>query len=145
MIGKRKRNAVPVARQDQVSGGLSGAGDQARFPSEVFRKYFEAEFEPLPDPRRREKQTTALINSNVTVEDTDTDWSGLSDDESQLNVQVVEHSSLHRVVDTDGDKVELKSFMVSVPSLVVTVTLILSVDKQTSDTAAASSQIQNEN
>lgn len=65
-----------------------GAIEDAR---DVFRRHFEAQFEPLPEknavvPELEESED----HDEDTLDETDDEWTGLSDDESTA-IQVVEH------------------------------------------------------
>ena len=112
MLGKRKREAVAVARDTQLRQPTAYEVEEEYPPDEIFRKYFEAKFEPLPDSGLKALQVPDGVDSETSDEEADSDWSGFSDEASETRVEIIEHSSSKRSTDDHGDKVELRSFMV---------------------------------
>ena len=115
MIGKRKGDLVSSARPAPESNGSSGAVTEHPngTSEEIFRRYFEARFEPLPDVALTIGQSTATTESGDDDAHSYSDWSGISDNEGDTRIPLIEHSSSAQPAYTDGDKVELRSFMVS--------------------------------
>lgn len=110
MIGKRKRETTVFHREEQASAATS---DRPR--AELFRKYFEARFEPLPqsttttsNPAKNESQES--IETDEQSEDSS--WEGLPEDASPPRVDVVEHQSQDVSIKDLERPFEFKSFMV---------------------------------
>ncbi|KAI1626935.1 hypothetical protein EDD37DRAFT_646630 [Exophiala viscosa] len=125
MLGKRKREVAVVARprygnseDERPSSSRDDVG------ADIFRKYFESAFEPLP-----EQDTTAtpsLLEDEEADEDEDEDsdvpeedlaWEGLSDaGEETASVEVIEHRALVDVGDgVDILRPQYKTFMSAKP------------------------------
>jgi hypothetical protein len=112
MIGKRKREAVAVSRstrQDADEGGnLDG--------SDVFRKYFESMFEPLPEVQARSEGESE--SSQGDLSDEKSDWEGFSErSASPPIVQVIEHNLESAADANTRSSSEYKAFMVSLAQL----------------------------
>lgn len=134
MIGKRKRETIVVRRETKEKSPVEDvkSGD---YPHDLFRKYFEAQFDPLPESQSR--KTIVVENSQedddeielsqndddeAEDEQDDTDdglseaseWSGIS--EQVTNVPVVEVVDYgHRADSSETDpnlKALQKAFMV---------------------------------
>jgi len=132
MLGKRKREiAVAPRRRPRISTGDedSNPTTSADASHDVFRKYFESAFEPLPDSK-----TAASLHSEgddgsgsegagaSPAGDEDNNsmseesaWEGLSDtDQQDAEVVVVEHNSIAQdLQDLESHKEQYKTFMVS--------------------------------
>jgi len=126
MIGKRKREFAVASHQtarDAQEDQNGGLDDSSVRDQDVFRRHFEAAFEPLPDVENEVPQDDKELEGLPSQSDAEeSDWEGLSDAGEQTpEVQVVEHkeASVHRDDDDDDpDSVELqrlryKQFMVS--------------------------------
>jgi Domain of unknown function (DUF4602) len=112
MLGKRKRNAVVVSRATGLESALDHSHTEPGAEAQdVFKRYFEAQFEPLPGLALRSQEPEEEYLSDEDSEDSE--WDGISDAETALNhVEVVEHvlaTSSEDVV----DNTEVKTFMVS--------------------------------
>ncbi|KIV85690.1 hypothetical protein PV11_01356 [Exophiala sideris] len=127
MLGKRKRDVAVVTRPRYANPeGERPSSSPDDVGSDIFRRYFESTFEPLP-----EKATTAtpsLLEDEETDEDADEDedldvpeqdlpWEGLSDaGEEAAPVEIIEH----RLVVDSGEDVDIprpqyKTFMSAKP------------------------------
>lgn len=75
MLGKRKRKAGTPVREakEATPDDESGSGLDAQ---EIFRRHFEAQFEPLPEIKR----DTVTIEEDESEEDSEDDWDGISED-----------------------------------------------------------------
>jgi hypothetical protein len=124
MLGKRKREVAVVARPRH---GTAEDAQPSPPPTEVtvdiFRKYFESTFEPLP-----EQETTAtpsLLEDEEEDEDEDGDpdlieedlpWEGLSDagkESAPVPVETIEHRAvIDSGEDIDIQRPHYKTFMV---------------------------------
>lgn len=116
MLGKRKRElavAPPQTShsQDEESGAESSSEDH-----DVFRRYFESTFKPLPHV---EKDMTAVLEAEeefAQSSEEGSDWEGLSDPGMELStVEVVEHkvSHLDHEANDEEQRQRYKDFMVS--------------------------------
>ncbi|KIW20166.1 hypothetical protein PV08_00741 [Exophiala spinifera] len=134
MLGKRKREiAVAPRRRPRISTGDedSNPTTSADASHDVFRKYFESAFEPLPDSK-----TAASLHSEgddgsgsegagaSPAGDEDNNsmseesaWEGLSDtDQQDEEVVVVEHNSIAQdLQDLESHKEQYKTFMSTKP------------------------------
>lgn len=115
MAGKRKRETVVVRRI------ANEPVNEADVPSsDLFRKYFEATYEPLPEST---KTTKAFQSEDVESGSDDSSddspeeasWDGLSDDALSSAVHVVDHGSELALDGDPGRGTEFKSFMVPLP------------------------------
>ncbi|KAF5251940.1 hypothetical protein FANTH_3006 [Fusarium anthophilum] len=116
ILGKRKAEPQPLISQEDAAA--------------IFRRHFEAEFAPLPEAeaaKSKFKKTKHEGSSNdiESEEDEDNDnsggddgeWGGLSDEDSvteeeqNLTIQVVDHSSKQPSKPAAMSKRELKAFM----------------------------------
>lgn len=113
MVVKRKRETTVVSKPK--------AKEDSRPPvdnaQDVFRRLFEAQFEPLDLPASTAKST----NSDEENEDDDDsdlsgsegDWDGMSDISDESNqVEVVEHTDAYAAPEDRMDKKTWKAFMV---------------------------------
>lgn len=115
MLGKRKREvAVAIApmhgsqKDEQLSTAPSTTG------RDIFRKYFEATFEPLP-PSQPEAPSLLEDEEEAQLSEDESEWQGISDTEQEKATVEIIH---HRAVEDAGEHTELqrqryKSFMVS--------------------------------
>ena len=92
VLGKRRRETAVLRRhaaQNRSEVSENGTKDEA---NEIFRKYFEATFEPLPrDLEVPAQEVEAEIESDGTG-DSDSNWSGFTEDEQESStVHTVEH------------------------------------------------------
>lgn len=100
--GKRKRStgvSSKVARQKVEEPTF----DQDA--QEIFRRHFEAQFNPLPESRKLPEVADTVYDESAE----ESEWSGIPDEED--DVQVVKHSETS--IETMS-KEQLKSFMVRI-------------------------------
>ncbi|USP78552.1 hypothetical protein yc1106_05826 [Curvularia clavata] len=115
-LGKRKR--VTRAELEQPSRSpspSSGSGDDSEKEDlqAIFRRAFEAKFKPLPTEPKKPKIEETPVQKDEPEEE-ESDWSGISDDENQ--VEVIEYHDPRREVDDAGnERAEMKAFMSSKP------------------------------
>lgn len=130
MLGKRKREvAVAPRRRDRISTGDENptpttSADESQ---DVFRKYFESAFEPLPDStikaslhledaNESESEREDLEeNEDSEATNEESAWEGLSDaDQQEAGVVVIEHNAVAQdLEDVESHKQQYKNFMVS--------------------------------
>ncbi|KAI9749794.1 MAG: hypothetical protein M4579_006729 [Chaenotheca gracillima] len=114
MVGKRKREGPP-ASGNTVSEDQSSPNPATEDASDIFRKYFEAQFKPLelqPQPLEHADQDDGSLPDS----DQNSEWSGFSEDEDVKNVEIIDYSvSSTREEDREKSKEELKAFMVLLP------------------------------
>ncbi|CCU82749.1 unnamed protein product [Blumeria hordei] len=82
---------------------------------EIFRKHFNARFEPLKVEPSSVNTGKGAIASESESSDDETDWDGISEEEA--NVQVVEFSDKTELGTTFMSKTEIKAFMNSRPPI----------------------------
>lgn len=112
MLGKRKREAVPVARQTKTVEESENEGAEAISHDQIFRKCFETKFEPLGNHDRKTDRDAEIVPSEQNYDEDKSDWSGLRDDESEHQVQIVEHVRPRDLNNGRQDEIELKTYMV---------------------------------
>lgn len=119
MVGKRKREAIVVSRStEQEEAPAADPVDS----HDLLRKYFEAQFEPLTTT-----QISAVSVSRTEFkedESSDSEWDGISDgaeesyDEDdqapEVTLEVVDHSTSHKMTRDELEKELRKQFMVRV-------------------------------
>lgn len=116
-LGKRKRvtraELEQASRSPSPSSGSSNDSEGEDLQA-VFRRAFEAKFKPLPTESKKPKIEESLVQQENESEEEDSDWSGISDDENQ--VEVIEYHDPRREVDDAGnERAEMKAFMSSKP------------------------------
>lgn len=108
MAGKRKREAVIVRRSLPTN-----ADDEDRSnDKDVYRKYFESVFEPLPEIRTEVDDSNESSHGDLSeVED---EWEGFSEQEDPLpsTVQIIEHGTESAFDANPRSSTEFKAFMV---------------------------------
>lgn len=109
-LGKRKR--PPKARpQDTSADSDNGGSDSSELDAqEIFRRHFEAQFEPLHIDRK-----ATYSENDVAQEDMDdeSEWEGISEVIVEQSVEVVQHSDSGAQLGTTAmSREELKTFMV---------------------------------
>ncbi|PLB51842.1 hypothetical protein P170DRAFT_351315 [Aspergillus steynii IBT 23096] len=122
MVGKRKRDSSVVSRS-------TTAEDQETVPTapidthshDVFRKFFEAQFQPIELPgdqfKRDGKENAEETDEEVSEgSEGGSEWGGLSgEDEGDNKVEVVEHRELSTRKGDELDKKARKAFMTAKP------------------------------
>jgi hypothetical protein len=113
MVVKRKRETTVVSKP-QAKEDSPPPVDNAQ---DVFRRLFEAQFEPLDLPGPTAKSTNS-DDENEDDDDSDLsgsegDWDGMSDISDESNqVEVVEHTGTYAAPTDRMDKKTWKAFMV---------------------------------
>lgn len=102
MLGKRKRSAL--------NNAMASSASQADL-QEIFKRHFEAQFQPLPDqqPLVASKQPT---EADLVSDEENSDWDGISTDGEALSIEVVEYTAPTKAERAELPKEELKGFMV---------------------------------
>ncbi|KAJ5785790.1 uncharacterized protein N7503_011002 [Penicillium pulvis] len=116
--GKRKRDTAVVSRSTKTKEASPPPVDNAQ---DIFRKYFEAQFEPIepPKPDADSVEDEAEIGEEELSDAEGSDWDGISgeeeedSDEESYEVEIVEHKDAKR--DDLMDKKARKAFMNSRP------------------------------
>lgn len=108
MLGKRKRRtAGPIENKRKESS--EGSESSELDAQEIFRRHFEAQFEPLPEVA---KPTISREESDDGNEDKEEgEWDGISEEEEEEGVQIVHHTNAESRM-AAMSKEELKAFMV---------------------------------
>jgi hypothetical protein len=122
MVGKRKRETAVVSRSTKPK---EASPEPANNVQDVFRKYFEAQFEPIetdvPSKRDAEEPQSGdedIIEDDDEISGPDSDWDGLSGESDEENVvEIVEHKDTSLGADDLMDKKARKAFMVEFHSL----------------------------
>ncbi|KNG83064.1 hypothetical protein ANOM_007582 [Aspergillus nomiae NRRL 13137] len=119
MIGKRKRDTHVVSRSttsEDDEATTTSANDSSSH--DIFRKFFEAQFQPLEVPETRTTCAQGSDDEHSTDEfeesEPESEWSGVSED-GHGNVEVVEHHDLSAVAKEPMDKRARKAFMTAKP------------------------------
>lgn len=119
MIGKRKRDTSVVSRSTTVEEESNPPTTADASYHDVFRRYFEAQFQPLELPRGPASRDTENEEENEDSSDesqgseSGSEWGGISEAEDGNNqVEVVEHKSSSAKTDDMTDKKARKAFMV---------------------------------
>lgn len=116
--GKRKRDTAVVSRSTKTKEASPPPVDNAQ---DIFRKYFEAQFEPIepPKPDDDSEEDEAEIDEEELSDVEGSDWDGISgeeeegSDEESYEVEIVEHKDAKRDEFDLMDKKARKAFMVS--------------------------------
>ncbi|KAL9093365.1 MAG: hypothetical protein Q9165_004106 [Trypethelium subeluteriae] len=114
LLGKRKRRARV---QDQNSDDVNKAEEIFLSGSEdiqtVFRRAFEARFQPLKEPRLVDEESRDLF-SEEEAQDDESEWGGLESENETGRVQVIEYSGVTGKSDEDELlQQDMKAFMAS--------------------------------
>lgn len=121
MLGKRKREVAVATRQSQRTHEEESPPAPDDGERDVFRKYFESTFEPLPEsqtavPSFREDEA----EEDVVGAEEESEWEGLSDTDAEsaqpsATVEVVVHQTSLAGREEDEDELQrarYKTFMV---------------------------------
>ena len=119
MVGKRKRDSAVVSRSTTAEDEETNTTPPIDTnPHDVFRKFFEAQFQPLDLPGDQAKHDEDESEGGTDEEDTEgsesgSEWGGVSEEDDGNNkVEVVEHQALSRKKGDLLDKKARKAFMV---------------------------------
>ena len=118
MIGKRKRDTHVVSRSttsEEDEATTTTTNDSSSH--DIFRKFFEAQFQPLEAPETRITCAEGSDDEHGTdgseESELESEWSGVSEDiHGDNKVEVVEHHDLSAVAKEPMDKRARKAFMV---------------------------------
>ncbi|KAJ5099363.1 hypothetical protein N7532_006364 [Penicillium argentinense] len=121
MAGKRKRETAVVSRSKKSEEASPPPADNAQ---DIFRKYFEAQFEPIEvapvkpvDESESEDDEDDEEGSDFSGEE----WDGVSEeDEDENRVEVVEHRDASTAGDEMMDKLARKAFLDGKPTFDLT-------------------------
>ncbi|KAI9726255.1 MAG: hypothetical protein M1835_003775, partial [Candelina submexicana] len=113
VFGKRKRETRSSLAASSDDAPISGQDDR---PEAVFRRHFEAQFEPLEKSIiEAEALQVAAQSRESSIGDDESDWNGLSDSEDGSTIEIVEHIMTNGARRNKLSKEELKSFMTPKP------------------------------
>ncbi|KAJ5105019.1 hypothetical protein NUU61_002366 [Penicillium alfredii] len=139
MTGKRKRDTSVVSRTATTDSPSPPPADNGQ---DIFRKYFEAQFEPLDLPASRTAQVAESDDENDEDKDeasaTGSDWDGLSEENDENPVEVVEHKEARSKPGDRMDKKARKAFML--PSLDAPTTKPTTTPKEDEEDDAADAE-----
>ncbi|KAJ1704939.1 hypothetical protein F9C07_2102545 [Aspergillus flavus] len=121
MIGKRKRDTHVVSRSttsEEDEATTTTTNDSSSH--DIFRKFFEAQFQPLEVPETHITCAQGSDDEHGTNEseesEPESEWNGVSEDGHEENkVEVVEHHDLSAVAKESMDKRARKAFMTAKP------------------------------
>jgi hypothetical protein len=132
MVGKRKRDTSVVSRSTAAEEEDSAPANTDAAAHDVFRRYFEAQFQPLELPGGPVSQDTESKEEDDDDEDeteesdTGSEWGGISEAEDANDlVEVVEHKDSSVKTDDITDKKARKAFMVALTPRVQQKTLLM--------------------
>lgn len=111
MVVKRKRETTVVSKP-QTKEDSPPPVDNAQ---DVFRRLFEAQFEPLdlPAPTAKSTEIGNEEDDDSDFSGSEGDWDGVSDISDESNqVEVVEHTDAYAAPEDRMDKKTWKAFMV---------------------------------
>ncbi|KAJ5574121.1 uncharacterized protein N7459_008548 [Penicillium hispanicum] len=119
MVGKRIRDTAVMSRSTDTDEPSPPPANNAQ---DVFRKYFEAQFQPLDLPLARpandgesDEQEDSDSDGEDENSDMDSDWDGLSEaDDDENEVEVIEHKEARVAPEDLIDKKARKAFMVCI-------------------------------
>lgn len=121
MIGKRKRDTSVVSRStkaDEQEQETSTPTTPTDVSHDLFRKFFESQFEPLDVPGIQVSRAPESEEDNDDGEseesEVESEWDGITGDGDEGKVEVVEHQDSSTKTDGLLDKKARKSFMVCV-------------------------------
>ncbi|KAJ9318716.1 hypothetical protein DTO271D3_846 [Paecilomyces variotii] len=149
MPGNRKRETAAVSRNDVAETAEARSEDTAAGDAhDIFRRYFESQFEPLdlqPVKSARTAESDASESEEEEQEDDGSDeesgseWDGISDAEGNgTKVEVVEYTSSHNSTSDAIDKKARKAFMNAKPPDLSKPLTAKSTSKKEGEEAAAS-------
>jgi hypothetical protein len=115
MIGKRKRDTAIVSRSPKTEDEEQTSTVADTSAHDLFRKFFEAQFEPLELPggqinREQESQEDEQDCSDGL--ESGSEWDGVSEEDEGNHVEVVEHQDRATKDKEILDKKARKAFMV---------------------------------
>ncbi len=108
ILGKRKRRERVLSSDPDVGSGVDQVASQHL--QALLQQHFEARFEPLEGSQHKIHKRQD-IRAQSLEDDTESDWTGLSEAEADAPAQVV-HYQMSQSSRVDVPKEELKMFMV---------------------------------
>jgi hypothetical protein len=105
LLGKRKRQIRDTKPTEEIDGDESSSSSELD-AQEVFRRHFEAQFEPLPVVQK----IVEAEDSDDEVSGPESEWGGISEVED-TSIEVIEHTDAESRM-AAMSKEELKLFMV---------------------------------
>ncbi|KAJ4400345.1 pre-rRNA processing and 40S ribosomal subunit assembly [Didymella pomorum] len=114
-LGKRKRVSREELERPSRSPSPSEGSDNEDM-QELFRRAFEKKFKPLAvEPINPKVKEAPSVEEDVSAEEAEeSDWSGLSDDDTP-KVEVVEYKDTRLDLDEEASKALKRAFMTSKP------------------------------
>ena len=115
MIGKRKRETSVMLRSTKTEESSPPPAENAQ---DIFRKYFEAQFEPLDLPSAQQSDDddsddNEEYDGDEASEPEKSDWDGLSEEDEDDNlVEVIEYKDAQIAADDEMDKKARKALLV---------------------------------
>ena len=113
-LGKRKRQTP----EDHKNGSRDDKNAESLQleAQERLRRHFEAKFKPLPRVEKPE-----ILKEETVEDDSDeeSEWDGISEDDEQNKVQIIEHTDNQSRI-TTMSKGDLKAYMVRLFTTLVT-------------------------
>lgn len=118
MIGKRKRDTAVVSRSSKTEDEEQTSTVADTSSHDLFRKFFEAQFEPLELPGgqiNREQESQEDEQDDSDGSESESDWDGVSEEDEGNQVEVVEYQDRTTKDKEILDKKAWKAFMVCLP------------------------------
>lgn len=115
-LGKRKRvsreQLEQPSRSPSPSSSSGSESEEEEDLQDAFRRAFEAKFKPLDDgPKKKKKVEDIVLEDPKDQEEDDSDWSGISSEEEDEQVQVFDYANT-QPTNEPISKAELRAFMV---------------------------------
>ncbi|KAB8232117.1 uncharacterized protein BDW43DRAFT_126177 [Aspergillus alliaceus] len=120
MVGKRKRDTNVVSRFTTAEDETATPTTNDSSTRDIFRKFFEAQFQPLEVPDSHITRTNRSKEERSTDEseasESDSEWAGASEDaDGDIKVEVVEHRDSSAIAEEPINKRARKAFMTAKP------------------------------
>ncbi|CBF86546.1 hypothetical protein AN2292.2 [Aspergillus nidulans FGSC A4] len=124
MVGKRKRDTSEVSGSEKGGGQQETPATAESSAQDIFRKFFEAQFQPLEVKRvntaknESDSEYTDNEHDGNSQEDdsaSESEWSGIEEQEENTPVEVVEYQAPSRSPEDLIDKKARKAFMTAKP------------------------------
>ncbi|KAL4734891.1 hypothetical protein BDV11DRAFT_45195 [Aspergillus similis] len=124
MVGKRKRDSSEVPRLEKSGSHQETPAATESSAQDIFRKFFEAQFQPLEVKGANTAKNESDSESNDNEYDghsqedesaSESEWSGIEGQEENTPVEVVEYQASSRHTGDLMDKKARKAFMTAKP------------------------------